>query len=316
MPRLPVRRRPWTPLEEAEQKALAQSVRMLVEVALRMPFESTRNEALKIALFQLTEEGGGSRKTAPRFRSRAAFEDSNAKCQHEHVVERRWLRSALAARPDMADEILGLAIGCLVTKLEHERLAAVDASLFGWERYRAAGVEVLDAAEGFARVDLESALEHQVRQRDRIEACIEAGRSAAARPVSSRPSAGPLVDTSLVNRFPDPELVEAANRYLHAFGGKDKIRPGQVSTYLRWLGSDPMSHPTIAALRRARVDLEAVAGRPGLMREEPLLANVNRTFVDWTARRRAEGDHFPEAHVWVRGFVSTALALEERRQAS
>jgi hypothetical protein len=182
MPRVPARHRPWTPLEEAQQNALEQSVRMLVDVALRLPFERTRNEALKIALFQLTEEGGGSRKTAPRFRSRAAVDDLTAKCQHEHVVERRWLRSALGARPDMADEILGMAIGCLVTKLEHERLAAVDASLFGWERYRAARIEVLDAGEGFAPVDLEATLERQVSQRDRIEACIEAGRSGAARP--------------------------------------------------------------------------------------------------------------------------------------
>jgi len=82
----------------------------------------------------------------------------------------------------MADEILGMAIGCPVTKLEHERLTAVDASLFGWERYRPARIEVLDAGEGFAPVDLEAALEHQVRQRDRIEACIDAGRSAASRP--------------------------------------------------------------------------------------------------------------------------------------
>jgi hypothetical protein len=182
MPPIPARHRPWTPLEEAQKKALVQSVRMLVDVALRMPFERTRNEALKIALFQLTEEGGGSRKTAPRFRSRAAVDDLTAKCQHEHVVERRWLRSALAARPDMAGQILGMAIGCLVTKLEHERLAALDASLFGWERYRAASIDVVDAGEGFAPVYLEAALEHQVIQRDRIEACIEAGRSAAARP--------------------------------------------------------------------------------------------------------------------------------------
>jgi hypothetical protein len=119
-----------------------------------------------------------------------------------------------------------------------------------------------------------------------------------------------------VDRFPDPELVEAANRYLHAFGGRDEIRAGQVNTYLRWLGSDPMSHPTIAALRRAHIDLEAVAGRPGLVREEPMLANVNSNFVDWAARRRAAGDPFPKAHIWIRGFVSTALALEERREAA
>lgn len=173
MPRLPARRSPWTPLEEAEAKALGESVRMLVDVALRMPFERTRHEALKIALFQLTEEGGGSRKTAPRFRSRAAVDDFAAKCQHEHVVERRWLRWALGARPDLTGEILGMAVSCLVTKSEHERLASVEASLFGWERYQAAGIEVLDAGEGFAPLDLESALKLQLGQRDHVQASIE-----------------------------------------------------------------------------------------------------------------------------------------------
>jgi hypothetical protein len=112
-----------------------------------------------------------------------------------------------------------------------------------------------------------------------------------------------------MDRAPDPALVAAANRFLHAFGGKDEIRAGQVSTYLRWLGSDPMSHPTLASLTRAKLDWHEVAGRPGLRREEPMLASIDREFVRWTAERRAAGDEFPNSHVWLRGFASTALAV-------
>jgi hypothetical protein len=115
-----------------------------------------------------------------------------------------------------------------------------------------------------------------------------------------------------VDRSPDADLVAAANGYLHAFGGRDEIRPGQVATYLRWLGSDPMSHPTLVSLRRAKLDWRDLAGRPGLRREEPMLASIDREFVRWTAERRAAGDEFPNAHVWIRGFVATALAVEDR----
>jgi hypothetical protein len=126
---------------------------------------------------------------------------------------------------------------------------------------------------------------------------------------------GALRDTGhvgRVDRSPDADLVAAANDYLHAFGGRDEIRLGQVRTYLGWLGSDPMGHPTLASLRRAKLDWREVAGRPGLRREEPMLANIDREFVRWTAERRAAGDEFPNAHVWLRGFVATALAVEAR----
>lgn len=127
---------------------------MLVETALMMPFERTRNEALKIALFQITEEGGGARKSAPRYRSRQSYENPTAKAQHEHVVERRWLRAALIEHPQQVKPILGLAVACLVLKEEHEALRDVPSHVFGWNRYKEAGIEVLDACNTFTPVDL------------------------------------------------------------------------------------------------------------------------------------------------------------------
>jgi hypothetical protein len=116
-----------------------------------------------------------------------------------------------------------------------------------------------------------------------------------------------------IDRAADPELVAAANRYLHAYGGRDEIRSGQVRTFLRWLGRDPMSHPTLESLRRARIDWTEVAGRPGLLRRDAALWSIDQEFIRWTDERRAAGDEFPNAHVWLRGFVSTALAVEDRR---
>src|SRR5215217_1603248 len=121
---------------------------------------------------------------------------------------------------------------------------------------------------------------------------------------------------SLIDRSPDPELVHAANGYLHAFGGRDRIRPGQVETYLRWLGNDPMRHPTLTALRAHNFSLEQVAGRPGYRRREPAMIGINRALIAWAKDRRASGDEFRDAHVWMRGLVSTALALDDRRNGT
>lgn len=141
---------------------------MLVETALAMPYERTRNEALKIALFQLTEEGGGARKRAPRYRSRGAYEDPAAKAQHEHVIERRWLRAALIGHPRRVDAILDLAVACLVLKAEHEDLRHLAPEAFGWRRYLEAEIEVLDAADDFKPVDLERLAEEQITRRDAL----------------------------------------------------------------------------------------------------------------------------------------------------
>lgn len=65
--------------------------------------------------------------------------------RHEHVFERAWLRSQLVTGKDPA-EVLPLAVACLVTVEEDARLRAVDRELVGWERYRAAGVDVIDMA--------------------------------------------------------------------------------------------------------------------------------------------------------------------------
>lgn len=54
---------------------------------------------------------------------------------------------SLIDQPNRADEILSVAVGCTVTKQEHNRLHDIEKEfpdLDGWERYKSAGVSVVD----------------------------------------------------------------------------------------------------------------------------------------------------------------------------
>lgn len=49
----------------------------------------------------------------------------------------------MAAKPEEIDNILEDAVGCTVTTEEHDRLAPFDDE-YGWERYRKAGITVIN----------------------------------------------------------------------------------------------------------------------------------------------------------------------------
>jgi hypothetical protein len=100
-----------------------------------------------------------------------------------------------------------------------------------------------------------------------VPACHLGSPSAPAPPMDTRPK---------FSCQPDHDLVAAANRYLHAHGGPDGIRSTQVGTYLRWMRANPAQHPTVAALRQAGLDLNDVAGIPGLGRTNPALAQIDQ----------------------------------------
>lgn len=69
--------------------------------------------------------------------------------RHEHVWTRNGLIAALLKNPRRAAEIMQSATACLVTRKEHNRLAAVAKkrpSAEGWDRYRFAKIAVFDRA--------------------------------------------------------------------------------------------------------------------------------------------------------------------------
>jgi hypothetical protein len=53
----------------------------------------------------------------------------------------------IKARPDEVDRILQDAVGCTVTNEEHRLLKRFDGE-YGWERYRKAGLTVIDTQTG------------------------------------------------------------------------------------------------------------------------------------------------------------------------
>lgn len=103
-----------------------------------------KRELLSILMWKATEVDG---KNNIRYRSAGVLADEVARIHHEHVVTRKELVNRLISEPDRYVEILDDAVGCLVTREEHKRLAAAeraDPSLRGWDRYRAADIIVHD----------------------------------------------------------------------------------------------------------------------------------------------------------------------------
>ena len=107
---------------------------------------------LDMGLWRYTEFDKNRYKFAIRYRTAAVLAPEPVVIEHEHVVGRRWLLDQIAREPDKLDDILQLAVACIVSKPEHDLLWAVVG--FGWERYRAAGIDVIDTVT-MQRADLE-----------------------------------------------------------------------------------------------------------------------------------------------------------------
>lgn len=93
-------------------------------------------------LWRITEADG---KYNTRYKTRGAINctDKN-QLRHEHVYQKaRMIEALINADPDAVDTILDDAIGCTVTNEEHRHLNEFDCE-YGWERYRKAGLEVID----------------------------------------------------------------------------------------------------------------------------------------------------------------------------
>lgn len=121
-------------------------------------YPAHRSELLSMAIWKATELDG---KWNTGFRSAAlAHTALGTKVNHEHVVSRRWLTAAMVAWPAAVEDLLRLAIGCVVTASEHRLLDSCGPRQFGWERYLAARIDVMDWATG-SLVDLEAAAREQ-----------------------------------------------------------------------------------------------------------------------------------------------------------
>jgi hypothetical protein len=110
-----------------------------------LPVHST--ELLSALLWKVTEAESHKYKT--RFQTKGAIDCSDkTQLRHEHVFQRGKMIAALEiAAPHEVDDILKNAVGCTVTKEEHFLLMRFDDE-YGWERYRKAGLVVIDPQTG------------------------------------------------------------------------------------------------------------------------------------------------------------------------
>lgn len=111
-----------------------------------------RRELLTKYVLWLATTGTIAHKHDTRYRSTAAVGVTDpAELIHEHVYTRRHLADLILANP--TDEVIEFiinhsAFGCVVTRAEHARLSPFDKTHTGWDRYEAAGIEVIDMSTG------------------------------------------------------------------------------------------------------------------------------------------------------------------------
>ncbi len=112
-------------------------------------------QLLSVLLWKITE-AESMNKRGTRLQSQGARCCTKvANLEHDHVYQRSKMIDALEkAAPHEIDDILKRAIGCTVTKGEHNLLAKYNDE-DGWERYRKAGIVVFDMQTG-GQVDFDT----------------------------------------------------------------------------------------------------------------------------------------------------------------
>jgi hypothetical protein len=103
-------------------------------------------DLIDILLWRITEADG---KYNTRHKTTGALACTDkSQLRHEHVYQRsKMITTLVRAEPGEVDTILKDAIGCTVTEDEHALLLEFD-GLYGWERYRQAGIVVMNTETG------------------------------------------------------------------------------------------------------------------------------------------------------------------------
>ena len=119
---------------EAEAHRTVRAV-LALDICLRH-----KRELLSVCLWKLTEARPAS-KYALRFRTFDALAGTGP-LRHEHIHQRKHLVTALLSGETL-ESAMSRVIACTVTQAEHRRLGeSMDCD--GWERYRRAGLRVVD----------------------------------------------------------------------------------------------------------------------------------------------------------------------------
>lgn len=124
------------------------SAKMAAESIVRLDlYPAHKKELLSICIWKITEADGNLN---TRYRSEQAIQrqmDGEAPrgrgLRHEHVFQQRYLIQRMIENNENPRDVLDDAIGCVVTEEEHNQLLHGQ-ELDGWERYRQAGITVID----------------------------------------------------------------------------------------------------------------------------------------------------------------------------
>jgi hypothetical protein len=142
----PVFLRPYVPLAASEE-TIKGAVSLVAFASGSDDLTPRQRKGLvDLAVWWVT---GASGKYATRYRSSGVLalphKGAWSELVHEHVYTRlRLVTEMLAAPADQREAILRSAVACIVTKDEHRRLRPFDKTHIGWDRYRAAGIDVYD----------------------------------------------------------------------------------------------------------------------------------------------------------------------------
>jgi hypothetical protein len=109
-----------------------------------------KRELLSICLWKLSlAEGAGKYQT--RFLSPGTIGKPPTLLAHEHVHERARRTHAQMQGETTIDSLRSLVFACTVLREEHARLTALGKTspgVEGWDRYRRAGIAVIDRQQG------------------------------------------------------------------------------------------------------------------------------------------------------------------------
>ena len=109
-------------------------------------YPAHKRELLSICIWKITEAAPIS-KYQTRYRSRATESAPESELAHDHVYQRKSLNDAMIKNPESVDQVLRTAVACVVTRSEHDALTRISREfpdLDGWERYKRAGIEIVD----------------------------------------------------------------------------------------------------------------------------------------------------------------------------
>jgi len=106
-----------------------------------------RRELLDKMIWKITE-AESMNKLRTRYCSLEAYSLPDEKLHHEHVFEKeKLITELLRCGPSLVERVLSVAVACVVTETEHDRLYGLPERLHGWDRYVEAKIPVVDVME-------------------------------------------------------------------------------------------------------------------------------------------------------------------------